>query len=82
MKTRKKKLRLPPRKIDKPPEFYMVEYQYIEALVIIQKFDHNSRECGVCELCTSVIRLRTRISRDRMQVVMRAANDRLGLGHE
>ncbi len=84
MKTpHKEKRRLPHRWADSRPEFSLSEYQFIEAAVVCAKFGHNRALCqGECEICTSMNRLRTRIGRHRLQSIMMAIADRLGLKHE
>ena len=81
MKTpHREKRRLPRRWSNSPSELSFMEYQYIEALVVVGKFGHSRMDCGTCEICLSIDRLLSRISRNRVRIVMLAAADRLGLG--
>ncbi len=83
MKTPHKERRLPQRWANSRQEFTLLEYQYIEAVMVCAKFGHNRASCrGDCEICASIDRLGTRISRNRLQPVMMAIADRLGIKHE
>ncbi len=86
MKSRhKEKRRLPSPSADKLPEFTLMEYQYIEAMVVVAKFRHDKWSCGgacFCEICASINAMRSRMHGNRLQAVMMGVADRLELKHE